>query len=114
MRNGRTVRWPLCSRPSGDKIDLVWQNITYGQAEQLCSVWDDNYGRYGSLSSAPSIPLTEEILAGTSEELKQFLALPFPGASWHFTGSPKIESVKPRRCTVRMPIGVRGFVVYPE
>jgi hypothetical protein len=112
MRNGRTVRWGLCNKPSGDKMDLAWENITYAQAEQLCAVWDDSYGIYGSLSQAPSIPLTEEILAGTSGELKTLLTLPFPGSSWHFAGPPRVGAVKARRCSVRIPIKLRAAAVY--
>lgn len=112
MRNGRTAHWGLCNKPSGDKMDLAWENITYLQAETLCRVWDDNYGIYGSLSQAPSIPLTEEILAGTSGELKTLLALPFPGSSWHFAGPPRVEAVKAGRCSVRIPIKLRGQAFY--
>ena len=114
MRNGRTAHWGLCNKPSGDKMDLTWENITYEQAEELCKVWDDSYGSYGSLSQAPSIPLTEEILAGTSGELKTLLALPFPGSSWHFAGPPRVEAVKARRCSVRIPIKLGGQAFYPE
>ena len=114
MRNGRTAHWGLCNKPSGDKMDLAWENITYEQAEELCKVWDDNYGIYGSLSQAPSIPLTQEILAGTSGELKTLLTLPFPGSSWHFAGPPRVEAAKARRCSVRIPIKLRGQAFYPE
>ena len=114
MRNGRTAHWGLCNKPSGDKMDLAWENITYAQAEQLCKVWDDNYGIYGSLSQAPSIPLTQEILAGTSGELKTLLALPFPNSSWHFAGPPRVEAVKARRCSVRIPIKLRAQAFYPQ
>lgn len=106
MRNGRTVRWGLSSRPTGDKMELAWENITYTQAEQLCRVWDLNYGIYGRLT------LPAETLAGTSGGLNSFLALPFPGATWNFVGTPQVEAVKKGRCTVRMPIGVRGFARY--
>ena len=114
MRNGRTAHWGLCNKPSGDKMDLAWENITYAQAEQLCKVWDDNYGNYGSLSQAPSIPLTQEILAGTSGELKTLLALPFPNSSWHFAGPPRVEAVKARRCSVKIPIKLRAQAFYPQ
>ncbi len=93
-------------------MELAWENITYAQAEQLCRVWDDNYGIYGSLSQAPSIPLTEEILAGTGGELKALLALPFPGSSWHFAASPRVKAVKAGRCTVEMPIKLRAQAFY--
>jgi hypothetical protein len=112
MRNGRTVRWGLSSKPSGDKMDLTWENITYAQAEQICIVWDNNYGIYGSLSLIPSINLTPEILAGTSGGLNSFLTLPFPGTTWHFAGSPQVSSVKAGRCTVRLPIKARVAVAY--
>ncbi|MGA1296719.1 MAG: hypothetical protein ACO3X1_15535, partial [Burkholderiaceae bacterium] len=72
MRNGRTVRWGLSSRPSNDSIELVWENITYTQAEQLCQVWDANYGIYGQLT------LPASIFAGTSGGLYSFVAAPFP------------------------------------
>jgi hypothetical protein len=108
MRNGRVARWPLSARPSGDKMELVWQNITYTEAEQLSKVWDENYGIYGRVILPP------EIFAGTSGELRTFLAMPFPGATWHFVGSPQITAVKAGRCTMRMPIGVRGSAVYEE
>ena len=101
MRNARTVRWPLCSKPSGDKMDLVWENITYAQAEQLCAVWDSNYGIYGQLT------LPAATLTGTSGALNSFLATPYAGVTWHFVGNPQVESVKAGRCTVRMPIGTR-------
>ena len=106
MRNGRTVRWPLCSKPSDDGMELVWENITYAQAEQLCIVWDRDYGIYGSITLPP------ETLAGTSGGLNSLLALPFPGATWHFAGAPQVEAVKARRCTVRMPIKVRAAAIY--
>ncbi len=106
MRNGRTVRWGLSSRPTGDRMQLAWENITYAQAEQLCEVWDANYGIYGQVEP-PS-----EIRDGTSGDLRALLNTPFPGATWHFVGNPQVEAVKAGRCTVRMPIGVRGFVRY--
>jgi hypothetical protein len=112
MRNGRIVRWGLCNKPSGDKMELAWENITYTQAEQLCAVWDDNYGIYGSLSQAPSISLTQEILAGTSGGLKAMLTLPFPGSSWHFAGPPQVQAVKAGRCSVRIPIKLRAAAIY--
>jgi hypothetical protein len=93
-------------------MELAWENITYAQAEQLCIVWDNNYGIYGSLSLPPSVSLTAEILAGTSGALNSFLALPFPGASWHFVGEPRVEAVKAGRCSVRIPIGVRAAATY--
>ena len=106
MRNGRTVRWGLSSRPTGDQMELAWENVTYAEAEQLARLWELNYGIYGQLT------LPTQTLAGTSEALGDFLALPFPGATWHFIGPPVIESVKAGRCTIRMPIGVRGFNRY--
>jgi hypothetical protein len=112
MRNGRTVRWGLCNKPSGDKMELVWENITYTQAEQLCIVWDNNYGIYGSLSQASSLEITQEILAGTSGGLKSLLTLPFPSASWHFAGPPQVEAVKAGRCSVRIPIKIRAAATY--
>jgi hypothetical protein len=95
-------------------MQLAWENITYTQAEQLCKVWDDSYGIYGSLSQAPSIPLTEEILAGTSGELKTLLALPFPGSSWHFAAPPRVKAVKAGRCTVEIPIKLRAQAFYSK
>jgi hypothetical protein len=112
MRNGRTVRWPLCNKPSGDTMDLTWENITYVQAEQVCIVWDNNYGIYGSLSLIPSINLTPEILAGTSGGLNSLLTLPFPGATWHFAGSPQVVAAKAGRCTVKLPIKARVAATY--
>lgn len=113
MRNGRIARWSLCNKPSGDRLELTWENITYAQAEQLCIVWDNNYGIYGTVSLPPPQPnLTPEILAGTSGALNSFLALPFPGATWHFVGQPQVEAVKAGRCTVRMPIGLRTAPAY--
>lgn len=112
MRNARIARWGLCSKPSGDRMELVWENVTYAQAEQLCIVWDRNYGIYGSLSLPPSINLTPEILAGTTGGLNSLLAIPFAGATWHFVGAPQVDAVKAGRCTVRMPIGVRGAATY--
>jgi len=104
MRNGRTQRWGLSNRPAGDAMELAWENITYAQAELLSRVWDLNYGIYGILLIPP------EILAGTSGGLNALLATPFTGATWHFTGSPQVNSVKARRCTVRIPIGVRNYI----
>lgn len=112
MRNGRTVHWGLSSRPTGDRMELVWENITYAQAEQLAIIWDLNYGIYGLLTVPASVPLPSEILAGTSGDLADLLQLPFPGATWHFVGAPQTEAVKAGRCTMRMPIGVRGFARY--
>jgi hypothetical protein len=112
MRNGRTVRWALCNKPSGDTMDLAWENITYAQAEQICIVWDNNYGIYGSLSLIPSINLTPEILAGTSGGLNSLLTLPFPGATWHFAGSPQVVATKAGRCTVKLPIKARVAATY--
>jgi hypothetical protein len=83
---------------------LVWENITYAQAESLCIVWDQNYGIYGQ------VLLPSQTLAGTSGGLTTLMATPFAGATWQFTGPPKVVPVKARRCTVEMPIGVRGFV----
>lgn len=104
MRNGRVQRWGLSSIPTGDKMRLVWENITYAQAESLCIVWDQNYGIYGEVLLPP------ETLAGTNGGLATLMATPFAGATWQFTGPPKVVPVKARRCTVEMPIGVRGFV----
>ena len=106
MRNGRTVCWGLSSKPTGDRMALAWENITYEQAEQLCEVWDANYGIYGEVDP-PS-----EIRDGTSGDLRALLNTPFPGATWHFVGSPQVEAVKAGRCTVSVLIGVRGFVGY--
>lgn len=104
MRNGRVQRWGLSSIPTGDKMRLVWENITYAQAESLCIIWDRNYGIYGQVLLPP------ETLAGTSGGLTTLMATPFAGATWQFTGPPQVKPVKARRCTVEMPIGVRGFV----
>lgn len=108
MRNGRTQRWGLSNRPAGDAMELAWENITYAQAEQLVSIWDLNYGIYGILLIPP------EILAGTSGGLNALLATPFVGATWHFTGPPQVNSVKARRCTARIPIGVRNYTADGE
>lgn len=101
MRNGRSVKWGLCSRQGEDKMELSWENITYTQAEQLCAIWDANYGILGELTLPP------EALAGTSGSLNALLALPFPNAVWKFAGSPQVSAVKAGRCTVRMPIETR-------
>lgn len=106
MRNGRTVRWSLSPIPTGDRIALVWPNITYEQAEQLCKVWDLNYGIFAQLELPP------EAFAGTDSGLASFLSSPFPGATWHFSGNPKVIPVKPGRCTVEMPIATRGYARY--
>jgi hypothetical protein len=106
MRNGRTVRWGLSSMPTGDRMELVWENITYAQAEQLCIVWDTNYGIYGTVS----LPLLT--LAGVGSALASLLNNPFPGATWHFVEAPQVEARKANRCTVTMQIGVRGFARY--
>jgi hypothetical protein len=104
MRNGRVQRWGLGSIPSGDRMRLVWENITYQQAESLCAIWEQNYGIYGQVILPP------EILAGTSGGLTTLMATPFAGATWHFSGNPKVVPTKAKRCTVEMPISVRGFV----
>jgi hypothetical protein len=44
--------------------------------------------------------------------LTEFMAEPFPGATWHFVGKPQVSSVKAKRCTMQIPIGVRGFTRY--
>jgi hypothetical protein len=106
MRNGRVVRWSLSSRPSGDKMELTWPNITFAQAEEICKIWDANYGIYGQLTLPP------EILAGTSGGLSAYIALPFAGATWHFTSAPRVTATTPRRCTLSISIGVRGFNLY--
>jgi hypothetical protein len=106
MRNGRTARWGLSSRPTGDRMELVWENITHASAELLCQVWDTNYGIYGRVT------LPSATLAGTAGGLATLLDTPFPGAKWHFISPPRVEAVKARRCTVRMEIGVRGFARY--
>jgi hypothetical protein len=107
MRNGRIVRWPLSSRPSGDTIELQWENLTFSEVEQLCSVWDANYGIYGTLTIPP------EIRAGTSGGLNALLASPFAGAVWGFKGTPKVATVKAGRCTVTMLIAAGANRVYP-
>lgn len=118
MRNARTVRWSLSSKPSGDRFELTWENITYAQAEQLCVVWDSNYGIYGTFALPPEpnvqqqAGLTPEILGGTSGALNTFLTLPLAGATWHFVGAPRVDAVKAGRCTVRMPIGLRASSTY--
>lgn len=103
MRNGRIQRWSLASAPSGDRTELVWENITFAQAEQLCIIWDNNYGTYGGLTLPP------ETLAGASGELAVLMATPFAGATWCFSGSPQVSPAKAGRCTVRMPIYARGL-----
>jgi hypothetical protein len=139
MRNGRTVRWGLSSIPSGDKMELAWENITYAQAEQIATIWDANYGIYGEVTLPPEIfagttgrttgdPLYVTTLDGKVittldgkaitatgpkfSGLTEFMAEPFPGATWHFVGKPQVSSVKARRCTMQIPIGVRGFTRY--
>lgn len=106
MRNGREARWGLSSRPTGDRMELVWENITYTQAEQICQAWDTNYGIYGRVT------LPAAVRAGTSGGLNSLLNAPFPGATWHFAGPPQIEAVKNKRCTVSIAISVRGFAKY--
>lgn len=130
MRNGRTVRWGLSSIPTGDRMELVWENITYTQAEQIAAVWDANYGIYGELTLAPTVVLGTSdgkaittqngkafllsggTLGGVNGDLNDLLALPFAGATWHFVGTPRVAPVKAGRCTMRIPIGVRGFASY--
>lgn len=104
MRNGRTDRWGLISIPTGDELRLSWENITYQQAETLCITWDISYGTYAGITLPP------EILAGMSSSLAAFVSTPFVGATWHFTGPPRVLPAKAGRCTVEMPLGVRGFV----
>jgi len=106
MRNGRTVRWGLSSRPTSNPMELRWENITYAQAEELVQTWDANYGIYGEVTLPPGI------MGGASAELAAMLALPFAGATWHFATAPVVTAVKARRCTVTMPIAIRGFVEY--
>lgn len=130
MRNGRAVRWGLSSIPTGDRMALVWENITYADAEKLSIIWDANYGIYGELTLATAsvlatingkiittqdgraFGLSGGTLAGISEELSDLLGLPFPGATWHFVGKPQVSAVKAGRCTMQIPIGVRGFARY--
>jgi hypothetical protein len=107
MRNGRIVRWALATRPSGDTMELRWENLTYAEAEQLCSIWDANYGIYGTLT------IPAQIRAGTSGGLNALLASPFAGAVWEFSGLPKVEAVKAKRCTVTMRIRATANKVYP-
>ena len=118
MRNARIARWGLCNKPSGDKMELAWENITYAQAELICIVWDNNYGLYGTLA-LPPVPnvqqtagLTPEIVDGTSGALRSLLTLPFPGATWHLGGPPQVQAVKAGRCTVRMLITMRTAATY--
>jgi hypothetical protein len=106
MRNGRVVRWAASSKPTGDRMDLSWENITYAQAEELCKVWDDNYGTYGTLTIPP------EIVEGARGDLKNLLLLPFPGATWQPAGPPRTTAVKAGRCTVQIPIQTRGHIAY--
>jgi hypothetical protein len=106
MRNGRVERWPLSGKPSGDRIELTWENITYTQAELLCYVWDSNYGKYGTLSLPP------ETFAGADGDLAEFLLSPIPGATWHPAGAPTVDSGEVGFCTVRITIALRGFSVY--
>ena len=113
MRNARTVRWGLCNKPSGDKMDLIWENITYAQAESICIVWDNSYGLYGTLA-LPPVPnveqvagLTPEILGGTSGALKDLLTLPFANTTWHLSSPPQVQAVKAGRCTVKIAIKLR-------
>lgn len=111
MRNGKTHRWGLASKPNGDTMELAWLNITYAQAEQICSVWDKNYGVYGMVANTPN-PLPAQLLAGTTGGLNSLMAQPFAGASWHIASAPIVEAVKARRCTVRMRISTRAFTGY--
>lgn len=139
MRNGRTVRWGLSSIPTGDRMELTWENITFAQAEQIAAIWDANYGIYGELTLPPEALAGTEgrsagdpiyittldgkaittldgkalVVSGTKfSKLTEFIALPFPGATWHFVGKPQVSAVKSGRCTMRIPIGVRGFASY--
>lgn len=105
MRNGKTKKWNLANLPSGDKMDLTWENITYAQAQSICGIWDLSYGIYGTVVLPP------EVFGGTGAGLRQLLSgSRYLEATWHFTGPPQIESVKARRCTVRLPIGIRGYI----
>lgn len=106
MRNGRVQRWGLASAPNGDTMSLTWKNITYAQAENLCSIWDSSYGVCGELKLPP------EIFAGTSGGLGELMAQSYYGATWHFSGPPEVSSVKAGRCTVRMQIYTRGPSTY--
>lgn len=111
MRNKRTARWGLANMSTGEKLSLEWGNITYAQAEQLVRIWDLNYGMYGKVELPP------EVFAGTeipvqdpsSSALRDLMASPFAGTVWVFTEPPRVSPVKAGRCTVRMPIGARGF-----
>jgi hypothetical protein len=88
-------------------MELQWENLTFAQAEQLCSIWDANYGIYGTLTIPP------EIRAGTSGGLNALLASPFAGAAWEFKGPPKVASVIAGRCTVTMIIRAAANKTYP-
>lgn len=103
-------------------MELIWENITFAQAELLCAIWDANYGIYGGLRLAPGLVLgttggkiivtqngyallsKDGTLAGTRGELAALLTTPFAGATWHFSAPPQVDSVKAGRCSVRMPI----------
>lgn len=104
MRGGRTAKWPLVNTPAGASLDLVWENITHAEAEQLAAVWDANYGLYGAVA------LDAATLAGLGSSLATLIQQPFPGCEWRAQSPPVIESVKAGRCTVRLPLRTRPGV----
>jgi hypothetical protein len=110
-RAGRTVRLAQVDTPAGATMDLVWENITYTQAETICNAWDVNYGIYGTLL------LDAATLAGLSDEagsnVSGLMLQPFPGATWRASGPPVAEAVKRRRCTVRLPLVARNDFLKP-
>jgi hypothetical protein len=110
-RNGRTVRMAQTDSPAGATMDLVWENITYAQAEAIAVAWDDSYGIYGALL------LDAATLAGLSDadgsNLSGLVLQPFPGATWRASGPPVAEAVKRKRCTVRLPLVARNDFLKP-
>lgn len=107
-RNGRTVRRVQVSVPAGATTDLVWENITYTQAESLVIALDASYGSYSKLE------LADATLAGLSNvvgsNLFDLVKEPFPGAVWRAAGPPRVEAVKHGRCTVALPLKTRNDI----
>lgn len=100
-RSGRVVKWAQSSAPAGASLELVWENITYAQAETILKVWDASYGEYGSVT------LATETLAGLDAGLAALIRQPFANVLWRADGRPVVEAVKARRCTVRMALRTR-------
>ena len=111
MRSGRMAKWAQANTPAGAATEIVWENITYAEAELILQVWDSSYGIYGNITLVPST------LSGLSPGLAAIIQQPFPNTVWRAEGPPVIEAVKAKRCAVRLSLrtrrDIRSAVAYP-